>query len=423
MKNLDEKYQWRINCKPPELQQHSAVKHKILASYIKDYILTLMAPAHIPRLKLSLIDGFSGGGQYISEHDTFVDGSPLLMLRAVQEARILLNLGRNKPRDIDVSYEFIDIRRDTIDYLNFLLNTRHFEGKIDPLDKPKIRTACGNFIDELPHIIEKIKHSKSGERAIFVLDQYNYDEVTLPAIRHILSTLTAAEVIFTFNVGSLITYLSDHAASRRPMEKIGLARYIPWKKINKIKAEEKQHWRTILQQHLAYGIKEVSGAQFMTPFFVRPHGANTWDYWLIHLSNHYRAHDVMKNLHWEHGNMFSHELGHGMFLQGYNANVDTLYTGQNQLFDEAASEVCIDNMSENFGKLIHEHADGVKVHKLFSSCISNSTGSERHLQIAMKQLHQQKDIIITDAEGHVRRPSKYYNKTDIIHRSPQIMLI
>lgn len=98
------------------------------------------------------------------------------------------------------------------------------------------------------------------------------------------------------NVGSLITYLSDHAASLRPMEKIGLDGHIPWSRIRQIKAEEKQRWRVILQQHLADGIKKESGARFMTPFFVRPHGANTWDYWLIHLSNHYRAHDVMKDL-------------------------------------------------------------------------------------------------------------------------------
>jgi three-Cys-motif partner protein len=422
MKNSEEKYQWRINRQPPELQQHSAVKHKIIESYIRDYILTLMAPANIPRLKLSLIDGFSGGGQYVSENGDFVDGSPLLMLSAVQSSRIHLNLGRDKPRNIDVSYEFIDIRQDTIDYLDLLLDARYHEKKVDPLDRPKIKTTCGSFIDELPRLINSIKHAKSGERAIFVLDQYNYDEIPLSAIRWILSTLAGAEVIFTFNVGSLITYLSDHAASRRPMEKIGLASYIPWNQINNIKAEEKQRWRAILQKHLASGIQKESGANFMTPFFVRPHGANTWDYWLIHLSNHYRAHDVMKNLHWQHGNMFGHELGHGVFLQGYNANLDELYTGQNQLFDENASNMCIDNMMESFGDLIYKSADGVKVKELFTSCISKSTGAERHFQIATNHLHQQKDVIVLGADGRIRRPSKYYKRDDIIIRSPQLSL-
>ncbi|MDF0607050.1 three-Cys-motif partner protein TcmP [Neisseriaceae bacterium TC5R-5] len=177
MAKTDEKYKWQINCKPPELQQHSAVKHKILESYVRDYILTLMAPAHIPRLKLTLIDGFSGGGNYVSESGDLVDGSPLLMLNAVQHARAALNLGRNKPRDIDVSYEFIDIRRETIYYLDFLLDCRSQQGLLDPIDKARIRTTCGAFFDELPRLIQNIQNAKGGERAIFVLDQYSYDKV------------------------------------------------------------------------------------------------------------------------------------------------------------------------------------------------------------------------------------------------------
>lgn len=424
MAKTEEKYEWRINCMPPELQQHSAVKHKILEAYVRDYILTLMAPAHIPRLKLTLIDGFSGGGNYLSESGDLVDGSPLLMLNAVQNARTALNRGRKKPRDIDVSYEFIDIRQETIDHLDFLLDCRRQQNLIDPIDKARIRTTCGAFLDELPRLVRTIQNAKSGERAIFVLDQYNYDEVPLPDIARILSTLDGAEVIFTFNVGSLITYLSDHAASRRPMEKIGLDQHIPWDRINQIKAEEKQRWRVILQQYLAYGIKKESGARFMTPFFVRPHGANTWDYWLIHLSNRYRAHDVMKDLHWQYGNMFGHELEHGMFLQGYNANADPFYTGQNALFDDVASGSCVDNMREHFGRLIYQGAaDGIKAGELFTSCASSSTGSERHFQVATRQLHQQKDIVIVGADGRVREPSRSYHKDDVILRSPQFRLL
>ena len=66
----------------------------------------------------------------------------------------------------------------------------------------------------------------------------------------------------------------------------------------------------------------------MTLFFVKPHGTNSWGYWLIHLSNHYRAHEVMKSLHWEHATDFGHELEPGVFEFGYNANKDNEYTGQ-----------------------------------------------------------------------------------------------
>ena len=70
-----------------------------------------MAPAQIPELRLSIIDGFCGGGCYVTEDGKLVDGSPLLMMRAVREARMMLNQERRNPRNINVHYSFIDILR------------------------------------------------------------------------------------------------------------------------------------------------------------------------------------------------------------------------------------------------------------------------------------------------------------------------
>jgi three-Cys-motif partner protein len=114
-----DKYFWRIGSAPPLLDHHSLVKHKIVESYVYKYILTLMSNAVIPKLQLTLVDGFSGGGAYLAEDGSgTVDGSPLLMMRAVRQARAVLNNGRNQPRDISVDYVFIDIDRDTTGFLS-----------------------------------------------------------------------------------------------------------------------------------------------------------------------------------------------------------------------------------------------------------------------------------------------------------------
>ena len=107
-----------------------------------------------------------------------------------------------------------------------------------------------------------------------------------------MRNLKGAEIIMTFNVDNLITYISDRAENRKALENIGLDAYIPWQQIKQIKAE--REWRQVLQRCLAHGIKQETGAKYMTLFFVKPHGTNTWGYWLIHLSNTYRAHAVMK---------------------------------------------------------------------------------------------------------------------------------
>ena len=85
-----------------------------------------------------------------------------------------------------------------------------------------------DFLKELPKIIRKIQQRKMGEHAIFVLDQYCYKDIPLPEIANILRTLKGAEIIMTFNVDHLTTYLSDHAANRKSVENIGLDKYIPW---------------------------------------------------------------------------------------------------------------------------------------------------------------------------------------------------
>jgi three-Cys-motif partner protein len=417
----EEKYFWRIGSPPPHLDQHSRVKHGVVEDYVRRYIQTLMSQARIPALHLSLIDGFCGGGSYRTEQSGVADGSPLLMIRAVQEARALINLDRRTPRTVCVDYHFNDIAPDTTEHLTHWLDCKRQEGVIGDPDFSRISITNGPFVDALPRLLKIIHEKKMGEHAIFVLDQYNYNDVPLPQIAEILRTLKGAEVILTFNVGVLLTYLSDRAGNRKPLQRIGLDQFIPWDQIGALKVTEKRRWRQILQRYLAQGIRSVTGARYMTLFFVRPWGANPWDYWLIHLSNAYRAHDVMKTLHWKHSTEFGHELEPGVFVLGYDANKDSDYSGQPQFdFGEHARIACIDDVREHFGKSIFDQSQPIQVQDIFRQVISSSTAAEEHLMEATRQLHQMKDIVVVTKDGRIRQPSRRYARDDVIESSPQI---
>jgi three-Cys-motif partner protein len=421
----DDKYLWQIGSPPPILDRHSQTKHNIIEDYVRRYVLKLMAQANIPELRLSLIDGFCGGGSYLTEEGGIADGSPLLMMRAVREARMFLNHERRIPRNINIDFVFVDILQDTTNHLRHWLAARQQENAIDLLDFNRVRVITNSFFAELPNIIDGIQKRKKGEHAIFVLDQYSYKNIPFPEISGILKTLKGAEVIMTFNVDNLTTYLSDRAANRKPLETIGLDKYVPWEQIKILKATQKREWRRILQRHLAHGIKCESGAEFMTLFFVKPHGTNSWGYWLIHLSNHYRAHEVMKSLHWEHATDFGHELEPGIFEFGYNANRDSEYTGQ-ETFEFGApqsKESCIDGVREHFGKQIFALNAPVRIGELFQGCVGQSTAAEIHLLEATKQLHSSKDIVIVSKDGALRRPSKTYRSDDVIEASRQTRII
>jgi len=420
----DIKYFWQIGKPPPLLDRHSQTKHSIIEEYVKQYILTLMAPAHIPELRLSIIDGFSGGGCYQTEDGQLADGSPVLIMRAVREARALLNLNRRVPRDINVEYFFVDILQETTSYLRNILNAKLGENSIDQTDLQKTQIFTNNFLTLLPSFLQKIKLRKRGERALFVLDQYSYKDIPLPEIAGILSNLKGSEIIMTFNIDNLTTYLSDRAANRKPLENIGLDKYIPWEQLKTLKATRRREWRQIIQKHLAYGIKMEARAKFITLFFVKPFGSNSWGYWLIHLSNSYRAHAVMKSLHWEHATEFGHELEPGIFVLGYDTNNDSDYTKQNTFeFSEPSSKkACIDGVQEYFGQTIFQLDKPIQLADLFESCVTNSTAAEPHLMEAVCQLHSSKNIIVVSKDGVKKRINKSYNLSDVIEPSKQISI-
>ncbi len=111
----------------------SLTKHEVLVGYLLRYFeqRTLNARGR-ERLRITLVDGFCGGGLYtIRGKQQEVLGSPLRMLAAVEEARVLINLGRTKPIELDVQYVFIDKDARALSHLTKVLSDRGYGAEID----------------------------------------------------------------------------------------------------------------------------------------------------------------------------------------------------------------------------------------------------------------------------------------------------
>ncbi|MDB5392403.1 MAG: hypothetical protein JWM11_8049, partial [Planctomycetaceae bacterium] len=92
-----DKYLWRLGKSPPELDQHSKTKHDVLRSYLEQYVETLTVNPRREKLTLTLVDGFSGGGNYLDKLTGKVCfGSPLIMLEAMKIAEARVKEGRIK---------------------------------------------------------------------------------------------------------------------------------------------------------------------------------------------------------------------------------------------------------------------------------------------------------------------------------------
>jgi three-Cys-motif partner protein len=423
MAKTEDKYLWYVGHPPPILDQHSAVKHSIVESYVRRYIETVMSQANIPKLTLSLVDGFAGGGEYLSETGSgYVDGTPLLMLRAVHEARARINVGRTiTPREVDSEFFFVEKRRESAEYLRQHLDKRRAEGVMADMDFRRADVRNASFLDELHNIVSRIQARRGGCRAIFLLDQYSYNAVPMSTLRWLMSELPGAEVILTFNVDSLLTFISDTETNRKAVRGVDLEKYIPWERLALLKA---QNGRASIQKYIAHGIKTETGAPYMTLFFVRPNAANAWSYWLVHLSQRYKAHDVMKSLHWQHSSEFGHELEPGLFILGYDPRRDEEYSGQSSLlFDKSGERQCIEALTEDFGRKLASLTQPVTVAQLFSENISNTIADEARLQQVLHNMHASRSIIVSAKGGNGRRPSKLYRPTDVVEYSPQILLI
>ena len=124
-------YQWPADGKPAIIQQHSVAKHDVLRTYLIDYIQTLVVSPQQEELRVTLVDGFAGGGIYI--HDTTrqtVHGSPFVFLQSAEAAAEALNRGRQKPLRLNIDYFFVELDKNACASLQRTLIAQGYEPRI-----------------------------------------------------------------------------------------------------------------------------------------------------------------------------------------------------------------------------------------------------------------------------------------------------
>ena len=396
-------YQWPANGTPAIIQQHSVAKHDVLREYLVDYIQTLVVSPQQDQLRLTLVDGFAGGGVYV--HDTTrqtIYGSPFTFLRAAESSAEILNLNRQKPLKMNIDYFFVEVDINACASLQRTLADQGYGSRIGQ----DIHLFNSSFESKVDPILEFIaKKSPRTGRSIYLLDQYGYAEVPTSQLRKIFTALPAAEVILTFNVDSFLTYASDSNTTRNTLADIGIPDVLRGRTIEDIKRNEKD-WRLYIQSCLYRDLVEACGARYYTLFFIRTEGHG--DYWLVHLSQHPRARDVMAHVHWNKNNHFIHYGGAGidMFrVLGYSANRDNSFTGQGQFgfcFDDIAGESSVAALMQQLPQIIYARDDGLSFGELFATTCNLSPADSDHYKHALERLVQHKQIEIV-AHGGARR--------------------
>nr|WP_293292332.1 three-Cys-motif partner protein TcmP [Oricola sp.] len=397
------------------MPEHSAAKLTLLDQYLEDYFPAIVRDPRQEVLNLTFVDGFCGGGRY-SSFGGVTDGSPLILFKAVERARRQLNAARRKPLGINAEYHFVDSRRETIDFLRAELVK---EGLLADLGRTIHLHNC-EFVTVFPQIKQRISNRtrRSVGRSVFVLDQKGWKDAPFATVREILQSFSGAEVILTFAIDWFIDNMSGNDAflrSIKPVE-VSTEQIREW-----LDAKDEPGWRYAIQRGLKDHIQTATGAQFISPFFIRSDTAHR-SLWVVHLSNHYTARNVMVDTHWNTKNHSIHPGRGGLEILGFDINYDPSVIGE-MMFAEHDRDTMHERLTEDLLRSLRDgHGLDPVPYRTFLSTVVNKTPARLlDLDTVTGTLIGGQEIAVRDKTGSPRR-SRNPSADDLISYTGQMKM-
>lgn len=403
----DDKYSWQVGASPPPLDDHSAAKHAVLRQYAATYVEVLTANPRREVLKLTIVDGFAGGGQYI-RGGIIVPGSPLIALDELAAVEARVNAQRTKPIRIDSEFILVDRKKSNIEFLTATVKASPHA----PLIGNRVNIIHDRFENALPGVIAHIKSRGRADRAIFFLDQYGYSDVSLQTIRTILEQLLNPEIILTFSVDWLINYLSTEESFLKAVKPVELSLSDVQEMLH-LKGQREARWliQNLLYKHLV----KHTGAPYYTPFFVKSTESHR-AYWLVHISKHPTARDEMTALHWRMQNHFVHHGRAGLRMLGYDPEQPINQTHFDFMFDDNAEarskRTLMEELPERVFSARKSGAPPPTLLDLFNSVCNETPATKRLLSNTIVDLRELKEFEILTGDGRPRPRTTSVDDTD-----------
>jgi len=412
-------YDWEIG-NPAVLEPHSLAKHTILRRYIEEYVSILTSDPRVPELRLTLVDGFAGGGEYLIKGTNEIhEGSPFILMNAVKTAEVLVNQKRKKPMTVDANFILVEKKRSNFLYLENALTRR-----LDNEARAKVTLINGAFEDHLDTIIHNIKSVRGRQpRPIFVLDQYGYSGVPIGMLSKIMRAFPKPEVFLTLAFDWIGAYArGPEAQALRIQKSLGIVPHLhgfadgsrDMGEVAELPSGDKIATMRYIQQLLHEGFAKQSGATCYTPFFITSRDSNR-SYWFLHLAKSPRANDVVKDLHWKVKNRFSHYGGSGLLMLGYDPARAPDDTAQEVFaFDKSAHDQTVEALLEELPRRIRQYPKGISFEALYAAVCNETPASKTILREPIEILCRGRELEKQGAQGEDRAISTSVKDKDLI---------
>jgi hypothetical protein len=157
-------------------------------------------------------------------------------------------------------------------------------------------------------------------------------------------------------------------------------------------------WRKLLLMDFLKQIRANCRAEYVSPFMIQHDG---WGYWLLHLSNHPQANNVMKGMHWKHQNDSLHEGFAGLNMLEFNQqnfNQPSLFR-----FDTSANEATHEALFTQLMARIRSLGDRITVDTLTKSIANETPADGTRLNAVLADLKREGEIKIFGGNGEQRK--------------------
>lgn len=385
-------FSWRDG-NTPECPVHSRIKLEILRSYLLAYFPTITANRRMDYVNIEMVDAFAGGGTLIdSETKTPISGSPIVMMNTVREAELAIAAEKTKPFKINARYHFADACPSAVQRLRCSIANSRFGSD---LVSGRIQIDQLAFDDFLPTVLQRIG-SHPRKKVIFFLDQCGWNRATLSHCNQVLAQLPKAEIIWNISVESLAQFANTRDSFRDATKRFGVDlgdALSAWQD-----AERLRDWRKSLVALYLREIKAKCRAKFISPFMIQHKG---WGYWLLHLSNHQQANDVMKVTHWKHQNHSLHEGFPGIRMLEFNRenwNQTSIFR-----FDREAETATHEALVTELGPKIRELGEAPTVQTLIHAVANETPADRKRIFSALDVLRAEGEYRIVGPKGERRQ--------------------
>jgi three-Cys-motif partner protein len=400
----------------PKVEAHTKARHRVTEDYLRDWIVTLCGNNMGSTKKITIIDGFCGGGMYLDENNDRYLGSPFRIIKSIEEGLRIVKEQKSKPNYIlDAEFIFIDSKKE---HIQCLQKTIKEEAPLLYRQNPdKFIFICDEFENKAEQIILDLRMKKCS--SMFVLDPTGYTDVSMQTIRNIIS-LKKSEILYTFMIEYVSRFINMRVdtplsnAFNKVLESEG---YFDELDLSNLKSQAQQGY---IRNETLRLFRNRGEACYVYSFALIPE-QNQVQYYLVHLASNAPAQRVIKHSLWKHNNIdLLRQFRFGVYGLGFRS--PDYYEMNLSLFniEEGNTKASIECLGDILLPIVNTHSEGISFGTLHDSTMEYNPSTNKHYQEFINEQRSYGELeVLRDGKS---TQAKQLKASDLIIRPRQTTL-